>query len=508
MAQYVAGFDNGGTMVKAAIFDLTGRQIIARGTHTPVLTPQPGWTERDCEELWAHNAACMRSALDESGIKNTDILGVSVCGHGKGLYTWGKKGRPAYNGIVSTDGRAWAYPEKWYKAGIPGQFADRLWQRILASQQVSLLAWLKDHERAVYDDIQWVFSVKDFIRYRLTGEAYAEATDFSGSGLMNIRDARFDRDMLEAFGIGEVYEKIAPLKYSQDLCGCVSREAAALTGLCEGTPVAGGMFDIDACAIAMDVTSPDDFCTIAGTWSINEYVASEPVRATGDGGELMNSLFAIPGLFLVESCSPTSAGNLDWFLDRFVHAAEIPSGANRYGYIDGEVEKIAPEACDVCYLPFLNGSNDNPLGRACLTGMTAYHEKMHAVRAVYEGVAFSHKTHIERLLATRQPPRAVRMAGGAVNSACWVQMFADVLGLPVETVDAPELGALGCSMSAAVAAGVYGDYREAARKMVRVKARVEPDARRGEIYQKKYEKYTALRRALEPVWGVLARPNG
>ena len=63
------------------------------------------------------------------------------------------------------------------------------------------------------------------------------------------------------------------------------------------------------------------------------------------------------------------------------------------------------------------------------------------------------QNHIEKLLASRQPPEAIRMAGGPVQSKVWVQLFADVLGFPIETVDAKELGALGCAMAAAIAAG-------------------------------------------------------
>ena len=149
-----------------------------------------------------------------------------LCGHGKGLYPWGRDGKPAYNGIISTDSRAWKYPEKWHENGVYDEVHDRLCQEFMACQQVSLLAWLKDHERAVYDNIQYAFSVKDYVRFRLTGEAYSEATDISGSGLMNVRDARFDKDILEKLGIGEAYDMLPPLRYSYDLCGTVSEEAA------------------------------------------------------------------------------------------------------------------------------------------------------------------------------------------------------------------------------------------------------------------------------------------
>lgn len=497
MPKYVIGLDNGGTLVKAAVFDLAGNEIITKGLHTPVLSPRPGYTERDMEELWRHNCQCVREAVSGARIDGGDVIGIAVCGHGKGLYLWGKDNRPAYNGIVSTDSRAWEYPEKWYADGTAQKIYPQICQKLLASQQAALLAWLKDREPAAYGNIRWVFSVKDYIRFRMTGEAYSEATDISGSGLMDIINVRFDERMLDLLGIGEVYGKLAPIRFSHEQCGSVTREAAELMGLKEGTPVAGGMFDIDACAVAMDLTGPEALCTIAGTWSINEYISASPVT---DGSIAMNSLFAIPPYFLVEECSATSAGNLDWFLDTFFDRKSVPEGRRLYEYVDELAASIPPERSDVYFLPFLYGSNDHPLGKAAFVGLTAYHELNHCLRAVYEGVAYSHKTHIDRLLKTRPAPRAIRIAGGAVNSSVWVQMFADVLGFPMETIAAKELGALGCAMAAAVAAGEFRDYAEAVSAMTRIQRNIEPNPQTAEIYRRKYEKYTAVRTALSGIW--------
>jgi L-xylulokinase len=135
-------------------------------------------------------------------------------------------------------------------------------------------------------------------------------------------------------------------------------------------------------------------------------------------------------------------------------------------------------------------------------GLTAYNEKIHCIRAIYEGVVFSHKTHIDRLLKTRKPPKAIRMAGGAVNSAVWVRMFADILGFPIETIAVKELGALGCAMAAAIAAGEFKDYNEAVASMVRVKQKVDPNPAVAAIYKRKYEKYSAIRDALGGVWDI------
>ncbi len=502
MTRYLIGLDNGGTSSKAALFDTDGREIAVASRQTPVFTPHPGYNERDMEALWLANCECVREVIASSGVTPAAILGIAVCGHGKGLYAWGRDGKPARNGIVSTDNRAWQYPEKWKREGTAERLYPRLCQRLLACQQVSLLAWLKDHERETYDNIEWVFSVKDYIRFRLTGEAFCEATDISGSGLMNVRDARFDRDMLEDLGIGEAYERLAPLRYSADRCGSITAEAARLTGLPEGTPVAGGMFDIDACAIAMDITSPEQLCTITGTWSINEFISPVPITGTAVA---MNSLYAIPGFYLLEECSATSAGNLEWFVRNNMKDEILPEGKKLYAHIDDLVAGIDPGDCEVYYLPFLYGSNAHPLAKATFAGLTTYHTTAHQLRAIFEGVTFSHKTHIDRLLSVRGAPTAVRMAGGAANSPVWVRMFADVLGLPIETVrGVKELGALGSAMAAAVAAGVYANYEDAARAMVRVNEPVMPDMERHRVYMAKYAKYTAVCRAMDTVWDLFA----
>ena len=215
----------------------------------------------------------------------------------------------------------------------------------------------------------------------------------------------------------------------------------------------------------------------------------------------MNSLYAIPGCYLIEECSATSAGNLEWFIKNCMENEAVPEGRRLYEHIDELVDSVDPSMCEVYYLPFLYGSNAHPLAKGTFAGLTTYHTKAHMLRAVFEGVVYSHKVHIEKLLSEREPPKAIRMAGGAINSSVWVQLFADVLGFPIETVrGVKELGALGCAMAAAVTAGVYRDYSEAAQAMVRVNTPVIPDEARTKIYEAKFKKYKALNQALDTVW--------
>ena len=126
---YFMGIDNGGTLTKAVIFDQFGKEIAQASESVELLTPAPGFTERDMQELFSANCRCIRRAIERAGIPAEQIAGVSCCGHGKGLYLWGKDNRPAYPGIVSTDTRAWEYPLRWKEDGTKERIFPKTFQK-------------------------------------------------------------------------------------------------------------------------------------------------------------------------------------------------------------------------------------------------------------------------------------------------------------------------------------------------------------------------------------------
>ena len=155
--KYLVGIDNGGSFSKAAVFDEDGSQIFAASVPTAVLSPKSGYAERDMEQVWEANVQVTREAVLGSGIDPKDIAGVSFSGHGKGLYLVGYDGKPAFPGILSTDARAWRQVERWYADGTNKKVYARTFQEILASQPVSLLAWLKENEPQVLEQTQYIF---------------------------------------------------------------------------------------------------------------------------------------------------------------------------------------------------------------------------------------------------------------------------------------------------------------------------------------------------------------
>ena len=311
-------------------------------------------------------------------------------------------------------------------------------------------------------------------------------------------------ELLALFGLEDIIDKLPPICSSTEICGYVTEETASNTGLTAGTPVMGGMFDIDACAVAVDTVVEDRVCMIAGTWSVNEYIRKEPVL---DGTVMLNSIFADDEYYLIEECSPTSAGNLEWFLKNLMQekAKELQDGGGSiYDYTNEEIGKIPVSEFVPIFLPFLMASNVHPNARASFIGMSQHHSRSHLIRSVYEGIVFSHRYHLEKLTASMPaPPSVIRLAGGVVRSAEWVQMFADVLAYPVEAVDINETGALGCAITAAVGLGDYSSFGEAAENMITLRDAVLPRPEYTEIYMKRYELYKKIIEALNPVWNSM-----
>ncbi|MDR1963174.1 MAG: carbohydrate kinase [Planctomycetaceae bacterium] len=510
MRPYLLGIDCGSTMVKAAVFDEEGKEYATASRKIEHIYLFPGWTENNMDHLWDNACEVIREVMDQSKIDPKQIASVTCTGHGNGLYLVDHAGRPVRNGIISSDCRARSYIEEWTRDKIPEKIMHKTMQNIWAAQPNALLRWLIDHEPETMKQVRYLFMVKDFIRFRLTGEAFMELSDMSGTSLINNHTADYDDEVLEMWGLGEWRSIMPPLRRSADLCGTVTPEASAITGLAEGTPVAGGMFDIDACGLAVGMTDETRFCMVAGTWGNNLSISKTPVI---DKEMFMTSCYSIEGYYLMLEGSAISAGNLEWFVSQFFQSDNEllkirGEKGNIYDYCSFLVEETKPEETGIVFLPFLYGNPIHLDAKACLFGLDGRHSRSHVMRAVFEGIGFGHRWHSERLFRFRGRPQTIRLTGGAVNSPVWAQMFADIFQLPIEIPAGSELGCFGAAICGAVAAGIYKTYNEACEKMVTINRRFDPNPDLQNIYEKKYQRYLILLDTLAPVWSNLANVNG
>src|SRR5665647_3539500 len=116
-ADIVVALDAGGSYVKATAFDLATGRFATQSGSVPLLSPQPGWHERDAEQLWQAAAACITGALQQLGVTGRDVLAAGLTGHGNGAYFVDAEGRPTRNAILATDTRAGELVHNWVLDG-------------------------------------------------------------------------------------------------------------------------------------------------------------------------------------------------------------------------------------------------------------------------------------------------------------------------------------------------------------------------------------------------------
>lgn len=490
MTSYLLGLDAGNTMTKAVLFDLHGKEIGAERRRNPIRFSAPGHTERDADRMWQEAAEAIRALLQNAGVAPGDIAAISTSGYGAGLYLVDERGNPTRAGIMSTDSRANQVIDRWARDNVAEKNQRRVQQRFWSGQPAPLLNWLSVHEPEVCRRTHRIVWCKDFLRGKLCGVYDTDPTDAGIAGLIDVTGRRYDREFFEELDIDGWWNKLPEIAPSTAIAGKVTATAAALTGLLEGTPVVRGVVDVVSAALASGVQTSNQMSVIAGTFSINSTLHPTPRL---DRLPLLQSPYPVEGLYLATEGSPTSASNFEWYcksvLGPVVAAAAEDSGRTIYESLSSRVQSAMDRPNNILFLPFLFGGPESaPAG---FIGLEAAHSSSDIVRGIFEGIAFAHRLDIQALSTGSDvaPVDTIRLTGGAARSDPWTQIFADVLGLPVEITGCSELGALGSVMAAAVGLGEYASWNEAIDNMVHVTRRIEPRPDWQAVYAKKYRRF-------------------
>ncbi|WP_406871740.1 FGGY-family carbohydrate kinase [Aminobacter sp. P9b] len=498
MGGYILGLDAGNTVIKAVLFDLEGRELALAAKDGRSSMPKPGHVERDLGELWRNAVEVIGQCIERAGVDAGDILAVGCAGHGNGLYALDRDGEPLI-GIQSLDTRASGLVDEWQKQGVGDRTYPLCLQKPWAAQTPTLLVWLKRHDPALHGRIGTVFLCKDFVVNRLTGARSTDMSDMSGCGLLSMPGRRYEGDLLAAYGLEDCAQLLPPVLESAEIAGRISPEVACLTGLAAGTPVIAGLFDVVASAIGSGVTRTGAASIIAGTWSINQVITDEPIR---DPKIFMVSTYD-PERYLAIESSATSAANLEWIVREFFeHAPE--SGRSPFELCGDLVASVDPTGDVPIYHPYLYGAQTNGQSRAGFYGIAGWHGRAHLLRALFEGVVFEHRRHVETLRDAGAVVDEVVLSGGGSRSAIWPQIFADVLSLPVTVARSRETGALGAAIAAATGVGLFKDFAEGASAMTAAARRYTPNCEVALAYGRRYRLYGEINKAMGPLWQSMA----
>lgn len=487
MSNYWLGLDCGGSWLKAGLYDAAGREAGVQRLPLRALSPKPGWAERDMTELWQSCHTVIRALLEHTGVNGSQILGIGISAQGKGLFLLDKHDSPLGTAILSSDRRASDIVRGWQQDNIPEKLYPLTRQTLWTGHPAALLRWVKENEPLRYAEIGCVMMTHDYLRWCLTGVKGCEESNISESNLYNMSSGQYDPRLTEWLSISEINGALPPIVGSAEICGEITPEAAAITGLAAGTPVVGGLFDVVSTALCAGLHDEHTLNAVMGTWAVTSGIANG-IR-DNEAHPYVYGRYVNDGQFIVHEASPTSSGNLEWFTAQW--------GEISFDEINQAVARLPEAGSDLFFLPFLYGSNAG-LDMTCgFYGMQAMHTRAHLLQAVYEGVVFCHMTHLNRMRERFTDVHTLRVTGGPAHSEVWMQMLSDVSGLTVELPQVEETGCFGAALAARVGTGIYADFASAQRSLKLEVRTITPDGNAHAAYQRKYQRYQFLIEALQ-----------
>lgn len=491
----VIGVDGGTEGLRAGVFDLTGRALAFASTPYPTAFPAPGWAEQQPADWWAALGESVRRAVAEAGIAPAEVAALAVDTTNCSVVALDAGGAPLRPSLIWMDVRSQAEAEAVAATGDAALAVNSGGRGpVSAEWMIPKALWLKRHEPRVFEASRHVCEYQDFVNLRLTGRLVASLNNVSIRWHYRAREGGWAADLCARAGIPEL-----PGKWPQEVLapgatiGPLTAEAAAHLGLPAGTRVVQGGADASIAMIGLGVVQAGSMALITGSSHLQLGLSATPLHAAGVWGSYADAV--IPGLHLVEGGQTSTGSVVSWF-------RRLLGEGVGYAQLDQEVAAIAIGSEGVLAQDHFQGNrtpHTDPLSRGALVGLSLRHGRGHLLRAIMESVAYGTRLILETQRRSGFDARVLTAAGGVTKSDVWLQIHADVTGLPLQLTRTAEAACLGSAMLAAVGAGEFGSIGEAAASMAEVTRVIEPDPAAHAAYAEHFARYCALYPALRAI---------
>ena len=486
------GLDLGGTGAKAGVFDRSGAlRGFGRQPYTPVVSPD-GLAELPIEVIYEAARSAVRQAVGRHAVR---VRAMAISSQGQTFVSLDSRDRPLHRAILWYDSRAKAQASRmqqaWAARARPARGrGERRWPAPEMSPIATApkIMWLREHEPARMRRARRFLLLPDYLTYRLTGLAVTEPNTATSTGLYADGAPGYDPRALSAAGIDE--EQIARIELNGTRVETVLPARAEEWGLSSETLLVTGTNDQYAgalgagncrCGILTETTG-----TCLALVTLTRKLPS-PMPAGLYGG-----CFPIPGYQFALTFAKTAGLVLDWFRRELAPDSSLAD-------LTDEAGRIPIGARGLTAIPHFDGAV-SPVPdagmRGAFVGLTLQHGRADLYRALLESLSFSLRENLEFMRKCGFRIDTVRSLGGGAKSDLWLQMKADVIGVPVEKPSVPEAAILGAAMLAALGSGQFSSLAEASAALYRRERVFRPASRRVRAYEEPFRRYVALSRFL------------
>ena len=486
----LAGLDIGTTGCKISVYNING-EFLGRIYRDYPNTRTTSLHEIDASLIWK----AIQEILGEASAKWPDIGSIGVTSFGETFVLLDKNDQPLCHSMLYTDPRG-ADECEWLSAKLGRSTIARITGlNPHPMYSIPKMMWVKKHKPEVWPKVKRICLMKDYIVYLMTGKSQIDYSLASRTMAFDIKQLSWNDEIFDAAGIDkDLLSEPVPIGAC---AGAVKPEISESLGLNPSMLIVSSGQDQVAAAVGSGIFDEDIAVDGAGTVE-----CITPVfRSISDYDSMINGGYAIvpyveTGKYVCYAFSFTGGAAVQWFTENLAgyaanRAAE--KGMSLYKYFDEYASPSGPTGLLV--LPHFAGAATPHMdynAKAAIVGLTLSTTQADIFNAIMEGVCYEMRLNMEQLKEAGIEFKKLRATGGGANSRVWMQMKADILNLPITSLNSVEAGGAGAAMMAGVAVGVFFDLRQAAGVMVDEKETFMPRKEIHEGYSTIYQKYKTL----------------
>ncbi|QSB04418.1 glycerol kinase GlpK [Natronoglycomyces albus] len=448
-ARYIAAIDQGTTSSRCVIVNDSATKVGSAQKEFKQHFPQPGWVEHDANDIWETTSNVVFAALDQAGLTIADLAGLGITNQRETTVVWDREtGQPVHRAIVWQDLRTDALVKRLAEDGGVDRFRGITGLPLSTYFSGLKLRWLFDHDpelqqRAEAGELCFG-TIDSWLIFKLTGEHATDVTNASRTMLMNLRTLEWDADILETLNIpAAMLPRIRPS----------SGHFGTGIGDFEGIEVAAALGDQHAALLGQRCFRAGDTKNTYGTGSFLVMNTGTELHSSKHGllSTVAYQIEGQPAHYALEGSIAHTGALIQWLRDEIgliSHAADTEELAAAVDDTGGAY--IVP-AFSGLFAPHWKSD-----ARGTICGLTRFVRREHLVRAALEAACWQTRDVIEAMTAdTGTALDALYVDGGMTVNELFLQLQADIAGVPVVRPANPETTVLGAAYAAGIATGVW-----------------------------------------------------
>lgn len=486
------GIDLGTSSVKLLLMEASGNIMKTLTKEYSISYPNPTWAEQNPDEWWDVTKEAIKECLEKTD--KSKLKGISFSGQMHGLVILDKEDKVIRPAILWCDQRTDKECDYLNNEIGVEKISEYTGNMALTGFTAPKILWVKNNEINNFNKIEKIMLPKDYIAYKLSGSFATDVSDASGMLLLDVKNRKWSKEMLEIIGIEE--NKLPKLYESFEKIGSIKEELAEEFGVSSDVQIVIGGGDQAVGAVGTGAVKEGIVSVALGTSGV---IFAPLVNYTADKNNRLHSFAHANGEYHQMGVMLSAAGALKWWVE----------GINKtkdYTLINQEIEKISPGSENLYFLPYLMGErtpHNDSNARGCFIGLNLNHTNAHMSRAVMEGISFALNDSMEILKDMGVRVSKIRVSGGGSKSRVWKQILADIFNAEVCSISVSEGPAFGAAILAAVGCGEYSDVNSACELIVKDSETIKPNPINVEIYKKAYESFKILYPALKEIFKLL-----